>query len=151
MPKASKAKRPRILVLSGPNLNMLGTREPEIYGTVTLDDIHAALEEIGDKHGLEVECRQSNHEGDLIDWIQASDAQAIVLNAGGLTHTSVALRDAIASVPSVPVIEVHLSHIFAREPFRQVSLIAPACRGMISGFGAESYSLGLLAAAALLT
>jgi 3-dehydroquinate dehydratase-2 len=129
---------------------MLGTREPDVYGTTTLAEIHAALIDLGRENGIDVECRQSNHEGDLIDWIQRSNAQAIVLNAGGLTHTSVALRDAIASVPTVPVIEVHLSHIFAREPFRQTSLIAPACRGMISGFGAQSYSLGLLAAASLL-
>lgn len=128
---------------------MLGTREPEVYGTDTLEDIHAALEELAAESGLEVECRQSNHEGDLIDWIQQAKADAIVLNAGGLTHTSVALRDAIASVPKVPVIEVHLSHIFAREPFRQVSMIAPVCRGMVSGFGGQSYSLGLLAAAAI--
>ncbi|MCC6811608.1 MAG: type II 3-dehydroquinate dehydratase [Deltaproteobacteria bacterium] len=144
-----KPPRPKILILSGPNLNMLGTREPDVYGTDTLEDIHRALDHLAHENGIELECRQSNHEGDLIDWIQQASAQAIVLNAGGLTHTSVALRDAIASVPKIPVIEVHLSHIFARETFRQTSLIAPVCKGMVSGFGAQSYSLGLLAAASL--
>src|SRR4051812_14055732 len=101
---------------------MLGKREPEIYGSDTLEDIHRALDELAGENGIVLECRQSNHEGDLIDWIQSAAWNAIVLNAGGLTHTSVALRDAIASVPEVPVIEVHVSHIFAREPFRQQSL-----------------------------
>ncbi len=145
-------KKPRkILVISGPNLNMLGTREPEIYGRDTLGDIHTRLRAVAQASGFSIECVQSNHEGELIDWIQASDADAIVLNAGGLTHTSVSLRDAIASVPKIPVIEVHLSHIFARETFRQQSLIAPACKGMISGFGPESYVLGVSAAIRLLT
>ena len=129
---------------------MLGTREPTIYGHETLNDIHVRLEAIAKGSGFAIECRQSNHEGDLIDWIQAGGADAIVLNAGGLTHTSVALRDAIASVPKTPVIEVHLSHIFSREPFRQQSMIAGACKGMISGFGAESYVLGVTAAMRLL-
>ncbi len=142
----------RILVLSGPNLNMLGRREPEIYGKTSLEDIHRRLAQRAKQHGVRVECKQTNHEGELVDWIQASPdrAEAIVLNAGGLTHTSVALRDAIASVPAVPVIEVHVSHVFAREAFRQVSLIAPVCRGLISGFGPLSYELGLDAARELL-
>jgi 3-dehydroquinate dehydratase-2 len=144
-------KKPRkILVISGPNLNMLGTREPEIYGRETLSDIHTRLQTVAKAKGIALTCVQSNHEGQLIDWIQAGGVDAIVLNAGGLTHTSVSLRDAIASVPKIPVIEVHLSHIFARETFRQHSLIAPACRGMISGFGSDSYVLGLTAAMLLL-
>lgn len=148
---SSSAKAPHVLVLSGPNLNMLGTREPHLYGTETLQDIERLLAAEARALGLSIECRQSNHEGQLIDWIQAAraTANAVVLNAGGLTHTSVALRDAIASVPSLPVIEVHLSHIFAREEFRRTSLIAAVCRGMVSGFGAQSYVLGLRAAALL--
>lgn len=141
----------KILVLNGPNLNRLGTREPEVYGSDTLDDIAARLHEQAATIDVEVDIRQSNHEGHLIDWLhEAADqgAQAVILNAGGFTHTSVALRDAIAAVPT-PVIEVHLSNPAARESFRRRSLIAGVCVGSISGFGAGSYRLALDAAVRL--
>jgi 3-dehydroquinate dehydratase-2 len=141
----------KVLVLNGPSLNLLGTREPEVYGTQTLDDIAADLHEQAGALGLQVDIRQSNHEGHLIDWLHeaaATGAQAVVLNAGGFTHTSVALRDAIASV-STPVIEVHLSNPQARESFRRQSLISGVCVGTISGFGSGSYRLALDAAARL--
>ena len=141
----------KILILNGPNLNRLGTREPEIYGSDTLDDIAAQLHEQAAALNLEVDVRQSNHEGHLIDWLhEAADegAHAVLLNAGGLTHTSVALRDAIAGIPT-PVIEVHLSNPQARESFRRQSLISGVCVGSISGFGAGSYVLALDAAARL--
>ncbi len=141
----------KILVLNGPNLNRLGTREPEVYGSDTLDDIAARLHDQAAALGLEIDLRQSNHEGHLIDWLhEAADegAHAVLLNAGGLTHTSVALRDAISAVPT-PVIEVHLSNPQARESFRRRSLIAGACVGSISGFGPASYTLALDAAARL--
>lgn len=141
----------KVLVLNGPNLNLLGTREPEVYGTATLDDIAAELHERASELELELDVRQSNHEGHLIDWLheaQADGTHAVVLNAGGFTHTSVALRDAIAAV-SVPVIEVHLSNPQARESFRRRSLIAGVCTGSISGFGSLSYRLALDAAARL--
>lgn len=150
MPKAKSARRAlRVIVLSGPNLNLLGEREPAVYGSQSLEDIHQELVALGKELAIDVECRQTNHEGQLIDWLheERTRADAFVLNAGGLTHTSVALRDAIASIKP-PVIEVHLSHLFAREAFRHVSMIAPACAGMVSGFGSDSYLLGLRAAAA---
>ncbi|GAA4001998.1 type II 3-dehydroquinate dehydratase [Sphingomonas humi] len=140
-----------ILVLNGPNLNRLGTREPEVYGSDTLDDIAGRLHEQAGKLGVGVDVRQSNHEGHLIDWLhEATDSgmHAVILNAGGLTHTSVALRDAIGAIP-LPVIEVHLSNPAARESFRRRSLIAGVCKGSISGFGALSYVLALDAAARL--
>lgn len=140
-----------ILVLNGPNLNMLGTREPEIYGADTLDDIAGRLTERGKELGVAVDVRQSNHEGHLVDWIQESrdwGVKAILLNAGALTHTSVALYDAIKAI-SVPVIEVHLSNPLAREDFRHASFVGRAARGTISGFGAMSYMLALEAAAGL--
>ena len=141
--------RPLVLVLNGPNLNLLGTREPAIYGHDTLDDIAGQLEDRGRELGLDVDLRQSNHEGHLIDWLheaQSVGAKAVLLNAGGLTHTSVALHDAIKSV-AVPVIEVHLSNPHARESFRHVSLVGQAARGTVAGFGALSYLLALDAAA----
>lgn len=142
----------RILVLHGPNLNRLGSREPEIYGRTTLAEIDAALIQQGREAGAEVRCIQSNHEGALIDALHgAADdgTAAVVLNAGGLTHTSVALRDAIVAC-GLPVIEVHLSNVAAREEFRRVSFISPVAVGSISGFGPDSYRLGLDAALGVL-
>lgn len=138
-----------IFVLNGPSLNLLGLREPEIYGTDTLDDIAGQLEDRARELDLEIDMRQSNHEGHLIDWLheaQATGAKAVLLNAGGFTHTSVALHDAIKSV-TTPVIEVHLSNPHRRESFRHVSYIAQAAKGTITGFGALSYLLALEAAA----
>lgn len=143
------ADRPVIYVLNGPNLNMLGTREPEIYGSTTLDDIAAMLEDRALELGVEIDMRQSNHEGHLVDWIQeahARGAKAVLINPGAYTHTSIALHDAIKGV-SVPVIEVHLSNPHARESFRHVSYVGRAARGSIMGFGAQSYMLALDAAA----
>jgi 3-dehydroquinate dehydratase-2 len=139
--------RPTVVVIHGPNLNLLGTRQPEIYGHTTLAEIDDMLRVSGEALGVTVESFQSNHEGALIDRIQAArgQAQAMVINAGGYTHTSVALRDALAAV-ALPVIEVHLSHLAAREEFRQRSLIAPVCVGQITGLGAYGYRLALEAA-----
>jgi 3-dehydroquinate dehydratase II len=134
------------LVLHGPNLNLLGEREPEIYGNLTLDEINRQLHDMGDQFQVEVRTLQSNSEGELIDAIQNARvwATGIILNAGGFTHTSVAIRDAIAAI-NIPVIEVHLSNIFARDEFRHHSMIAPVCLGSISGLGVHSYLLALLA------
>jgi len=134
----------RILYLNGPNLNLLGQREPEIYGRLTLADIEAKVRERARKLKVAVEFRQSNLEGELVEWIQQAKGEfdVIVLNAAAYTHTSVALRDAITAV-GVPTIEIHLSNIHAREEFRHKSLIAPVCRGQIMGFGANSYLLAL--------
>ena len=140
-----------ILVLNGPNLNLLGTREPEIYGSDTLDDIAMKMEERARELGLEIDMRQSNHEGHLIDWMheaQGWGVKAILLNAGALTHTSLALYDAIKSI-RIPVIEVHLSNPLTREEFRHQSFVGRAARGTVSGFGALSYMLALEAAARL--
>ena len=136
-----------ILYLNGPNLNLLGTRQPEIYGRTTLADIEAAVRDRAGKLGVEVEFRQSNHEGELVTWIQQArgTADAIVLNAAAYTHTSVALRDAITAA-GVPTVEIHLSNIHAREEFRHRSLITGVCKGQIAGFGMQSYVLGLEAA-----
>jgi 3-dehydroquinate dehydratase II len=137
----------KILFLNGPNLNLLGQREPEVYGRTTLADIEASVLERAGKLNVEVEFRQTNIEGELVNWIQSAKGkfQVIVLNAAAYTHTSVALRDAISAV-GVPTIEVHLSNIHAREEFRHTSLIAPVCRGQIAGFGPNSYILALEAA-----
>ncbi len=138
-----------IYVLNGPNLNLLGMREPDIYGADTLDDIAGMLEDRGRELGLTVDVRQSNHEGHLVDWLheaQATGAKAVLLNSGALTHTSLALYDAIRSIRT-PVIEVHLSNPIAREEFRHVSYVGRAARGTIAGFGAASYMLALEAAA----
>ena len=137
----------KILFLNGPNLNLLGQREPEVYGRTTLADIEAKVRERAGKLGAEIEFRQSNLEGELVTWIQQAKGkfEVIVLNAAAYTHTSIALRDAIAAV-GVPTIEIHLSNIHAREEFRHKSLIAPVCRGQIAGFGANSYVLAVEAA-----
>ncbi|MBW4329841.1 type II 3-dehydroquinate dehydratase [Stakelama sp. CBK3Z-3] len=140
-----------IFVLNGPNLNLLGLREPEIYGNETLDDIAGRLQDRAGELDLEIDLRQSNHEGHLIDWLheaQSREAKAVILNPGGLTHTSVALHDAVKGI-TTPVIEVHLSNPHAREEFRHVSFIGRAARGTIAGFGALSYLLALEAAATL--
>ena len=137
----------RVLFLNGPNLNLLGTREPEVYGRLTLADIEAQVRDRAVELNLDVDFRQSNVEGELVNWIQeAKDKfEAIVINAAAYTHTSVALRDAISAV-DVPTIEIHLSNIHAREEFRHKSLIASVCKGQICGFGVKSYILGLEAA-----
>ncbi len=145
------ADKPLIYVLNGPNLNLLGTREPEIYGSDTLDDIAGRLEDRALERGADIEMRQSNHEGHLVDWMheaQAEGAKAILLNAAGFTHTSVALHDAIKAI-ATPVIEVHLSNPHAREEFRHKSLIGQAAHGTVAGFGALSYLLALDAAVRL--
>jgi 3-dehydroquinate dehydratase II len=145
------ATPPVIYVLNGPNLNLLGTREPELYGADTLDDIAARLEDRAKALGLAIDMRQSNHEGHLIDWLheaRSKRAKAVILNPGGFSHTSVALHDAIRAA-DVPVIEVHLSNPAAREPFRRVALTGAAARGTIAGFGALGYELALDAAARL--
>jgi 3-dehydroquinate dehydratase II len=134
----------KILFLNGPNLNLLGQREPDVYGRTTLADIEAAVRERAGKLGAEVDFRQSNLEGELVSWIQEAKGkfEVIVLNAAAYTHTSIALRDAISAV-KVPTIEIHLSNVHAREEFRHKSLIAPVCIGQICGFGANSYLLAV--------
>jgi 3-dehydroquinate dehydratase-2 len=140
-----------ILVFHGPNLNLLGTREPGIYGNTTLDDINARLQALGEELGAVVQCAQTNHEGVLLDALHAADFEACVLNAGAWTHYSYALRDAIAAI-APPVVEVHLSNTAARaEAWRHSSVIAPVCAGSIAGFGVLSYELGLRAAIELAT
>ncbi len=137
----------KVLFLNGPNLNLLGTREPEIYGRLTLGDIEAQVRSRAADLKVEVDFRQSNQEGELVGWIQEAKGkfQFIVINAAAYTHTSVALRDAISAV-GVPTIEIHLSNVHAREEFRHKSLIAPVCLGQICGFGSKSYILGIEAA-----
>lgn len=133
-----------VFVLNGPNLNMLGKREPGIYGGKTLKDIEQDCRAAGDTLGLSVDFRQSNHEGSLVDWLHEADERAlgVAFNAGAYTHTSIALQDAIRAI-SIPVIEVHISNVHAREEFRHHSMIAPACKGVICGFGPTSYILAL--------
>ena len=140
-----------VFVLNGPNLNLLGSREPEIYGRETLDDIASRVSDRARELGVALDIRQSNHEGHLIDWLHeasAAGAKAVILNAGGYTHTSIALRDAIAAI-AVPVIEVHLSNPAEREPFRHTNFLVDVCKQSITGLGAHGYIVALDAAAAL--
>ena len=134
----------KILLLHGPNLNLLGTREPEVYGSTTLNDINEKIIALGKELGAEITCLQSNHEGALIDALHDARtwASGVVFNPGGYTHTSVALRDAISAIV-IPVIEVHLSNVYAREEFRHISFVSAVCKGKVSGFGWHSYELGL--------
>jgi 3-dehydroquinate dehydratase-2 len=140
-----------VLVIHGPNLNLLGRRQPEVYGRMTLADIDGRLEARAAELGLALRIVQSNHEGELIDALHTAVdwADAVLINPGALTHTSVALRDAVEAVDK-PTVEVHLSNIYAREPFRHVSLVSPVCVGQVAGFGWRSYLLGLEAVAGLL-
>jgi 3-dehydroquinate dehydratase II len=137
-----------VFILNGPNLNMLGTREPEIYGAETLKDIEKAAKAHGKTLGLTVQFRQSNVEGELVGWIQEArtKAEALILNAGAYTHTSIAILDALRALDKIPVIEVHLSNIFRREEYRKHSYVSEAATGMISGFGSHGYILALDAA-----
>ena len=151
MPPQPKARplTDTVFVLNGPNLNLLGLREPEIYGSATLDDIAGMLEDRARDLNLSIDMRQSNHEGHLVDWLheaQAVGARAVLLNAGGFTHTSIAIHDAIKAVKT-PVIEIHLSNPHTREEFRHTSFVARAARGTVAGFGAVSYLVALEAAA----
>ena len=143
---------PKFLILHGPNLNLLGTREPEVYGTLTLDEINAQLQNLARELETEVRAFQSNSEGALIDALHEamSWADGVILNPGAYTHTSIALRDAIVA-SGLPVVEVHLSNVHAREEFRRRSYLAPVCVGSITGFGFDSYALGLRALVAKLT
>lgn len=136
----------KILILHGPNLNLLGLREPEVYGSMTLEELNAKLVELGRELGVEVICRQSNHEGVLIDALHEARewAGGVVLNPGGYTHTSIALRDAVAAI-GIPVVEVHLSNIYGREPFRHHSMLTEVCKGAVIGLGWRSYEMGLRA------
>jgi 3-dehydroquinate dehydratase-2 len=145
LPSMARRAAPAILVLHGPNLNLLGTREPAVYGRVTLPEVNRAVQRHAASRGGRAVCRQSNHEGELVEWIQSAAREGfrgIVFNPGAFSHYSIALRDAVASV-RVPVVEVHLSNIHAREEFRQRSVVAAAAVGQISGFGSTSYLLGV--------
>ena len=151
MPESASSKSLRLLALHGPNLNTLGSREPHIYGSMTLDEINQRLIARGGELGCEVVCFQSNHEGALIDFLQerGPTAQGLIINPGGLTHTSVSLRDAVAG-SGLMAIEVHLSNIHAREPFRHTSLLAEICRGQVVGLGWRVYLAAIEALAAIL-
>ena len=141
-----------VYVLNGPNLNLLGSREPELYGRATLADVEKLCRAAAARHGLELEFRQSNHEGEIIDWIheaRAETAVGLVINAAGYTHTSVAILDALATMDA-PVIEVHISNIHAREPFRRHSYVAQTARAVICGFGVDGYALAITGLAGLL-
>lgn len=142
---------PSVLMVSGPNINMLGTREPHIYGNETLDDLEAMCQERADQLGLALDFRQSNHEGEIVTWIQQARTEhdGIIINAGAYTHTSIAIMDALI-LAELPVIEVHLSNIFKREPFRHHSYISPVAKGMICGFGPQGYVLALDAMARII-
>ena len=133
----------KILLLNGPNLNMLGKREPEKYGNLTLESIENSIIELGRKNNVEIECFQSNHEGEIIDKIQQTTCDGLIINAGGFTHTSVAIRDAISSV-EIPTVEVHMTNIHAREEFRHSSLISVVSIGQVVGFKEKSYEFALL-------
>ncbi len=133
----------KILLLNGPNLNMLGVREPEKYGSLTLESIENSIIELGSKNNVEIECFQSNHEGEIIDKIQQTTCDGLIINAGGFTHTSVAIRDAISSV-GIPTVEVHMTNIHAREEFRHTSLISGVSIGQVVGFKEKSYEYALL-------
>ena len=142
----------KVLVIHGPNLDLLGQREQDIYGETTLEDINQALNDLAGEHDIELECFQSNHEGDIVEKIGRAKEQgfgAVLMNPAAYTHTSIAIRDAVAAV-NIPTVEVHLSNIHAREEFRHKSLIAPAARGQICGFGTASYLLGLEALTGLI-
>jgi len=144
----------RVLVLHGPNLNLLGTREPSLYGTASLLELNDALVAVADELGLELSFAQSNLEGELVTWLQAAgagDADGVVLNAGGYAHTSLAIADAVRAIAPLPVVEVHLSNTAAREPERQRALVGAACAGRVEGMGALSYETALYALARLLT
>ena len=145
------ARRKKILLLNGPNLNLLGTRQPDIYGTLTRAQIEKKVGTLAKELGVEVDFRQSNNEGELVTWIQQAAGRfaALIINPAAYTHTSVAMRDAISAI-GIPTVEIHLSNIYKREEFRHHSFIAEVAVGQIAGFGVESYLLGLRAAAALL-
>lgn len=151
--RGNSESQPRILVINGPNLNMLGIREPEEYGLESLDEIVDSMEELASRVGVDLATFQSNSEGEIVDRIQDAideDVDFILINAGGYTHTSVAIRDALLAV-DIPFIEVHVSNVFAREPFRAKSYLSDIAVGVISGFGAQSYIMGLMFAANMLT
>ena len=144
---------PRVLVIHGPNLNMLGKREPEVYGTITLDDINKGLTRTAEKSGLSVESFQSNHEGVIVEKIQEAvdNYNGLIINPGAFTHYSISIRDALLLLGDTPVIEIHLSNIYKREPFRHKSMVADVVVGQISGFGAFGYTLALEAMADIIT